>query len=281
LSFADEQGFLPAGASTWQFNFKFDLKSDEHAKDAIELLSNSGINFTKHYSHGINPQIFAEYLISSGLVLNEEVKWISFHGGFDFAYLIRMLTGLALPEDDSSFYNILNTYFPSFYDIKYLTKELENLKGGGLSKLASDLSVKRIGPQHQAGSDSLLTLSTFFKLRDQYFKNTAETKLSNMLYGIGGSGEEFNDYLQNFINIENYPMMFNGYHVNNLGSLMNGGSYYSQADALFNNNPNNHYNMLHFNMVYNNFAPGPYIDQNNQKGKKYDQFIGKSDNRKG
>ena len=79
-----------------------------------------------------------------GLILNEDVKWISFHGGFDFAYLLRMLTGLSLPDDDASFYNILNTYFPSFYDIKHMTKEIENLKSGGLSKLASDLNVTQI-----------------------------------------------------------------------------------------------------------------------------------------
>jgi len=85
-------------------------------------------------------------LISSGLVLNEEIKWVTFHGGFDFAYLLRMATGVPLPESDESFYNILNTYFPSFYDVKYMTKEIDTLKLGGLSKLASDLNVKRIGP---------------------------------------------------------------------------------------------------------------------------------------
>jgi CCR4-NOT transcription complex subunit 7/8 len=30
--------------------------------------------------------------------------------------------------------------------------------------VAEDLSVERIGPQHQAGSDSLLTAATFFKV---------------------------------------------------------------------------------------------------------------------
>ncbi len=40
--------------------------SDEHSKEAIDLLSNSGIKFDKHKSRGINPHIFAEYLISSG-----------------------------------------------------------------------------------------------------------------------------------------------------------------------------------------------------------------------
>lgn len=35
---------------------------------------------------------------------------------------------------------------------------------GGLSALADTLQVERIGPMHQAGSDSLLTAQTFFAL---------------------------------------------------------------------------------------------------------------------
>ena len=45
---------------------------------------------------------FAELLISSGCVLNDEVTWISFHSGYDFGYLMKILTckRLALDEDD-------------------------------------------------------------------------------------------------------------------------------------------------------------------------------------
>jgi len=55
-------------------------------------------------------------------------------------------------------------YFPNFYDLKYLIKDHDSYKHGGLNKLAADLDVERIGPKHQAGSDSLLTLAIFFKL---------------------------------------------------------------------------------------------------------------------
>jgi CCR4-NOT transcription complex subunit 7/8 len=44
----------------------------------------------------------------------------------------------------------------------------------------------RIGPSHQAGSDSLLTASTFFKMRELYFNDCIDDETySGKLYGLG------------------------------------------------------------------------------------------------
>lgn len=44
----------------------------------------------------------------------------------------------------------------------------------------------RIGPPHQAGSDSLLTASTFFKMRELYFNDTVDdAEYNGKLYGLG------------------------------------------------------------------------------------------------
>jgi CCR4-NOT transcription complex subunit 7/8 len=51
-----------------------------YAPDAIELLAKSGINFQRHEEYGIEIHHFGELLISSGFVLLDDVKWISFHG---------------------------------------------------------------------------------------------------------------------------------------------------------------------------------------------------------
>jgi len=68
-----------------------------------------------------------------------------------------------------------------------MMKSCRNLKGG-LQDLADDLQVKRIGPQHQAWSDSLLTLHTFFKMKQLYFEDHIDDdKYCGVLYGLGVS----------------------------------------------------------------------------------------------
>ena len=41
-------------------------------------------------TEGIDPINFAEYFMGSGLILNDDVHWIVFHGGFDLAYLLKL-----------------------------------------------------------------------------------------------------------------------------------------------------------------------------------------------
>lgn len=179
-------------------------QQDMYAQDSIDLLKNSGIDFHKFERDGINVHDFGELLITSGLVLNDDIKWfvsrrfnvacrpssppktlrISFHSGYDFGYLLKLLTCNALPAEETDFFNMMKLYFPAIYDIKYLMKSCRNLRGG-LNDLAEDLAVARYGPQHQAGSDSLLTAATFFKLRELFFEDSVDDdKYLGVLYGL-------------------------------------------------------------------------------------------------
>lgn len=72
-------------------------REDMYAQDSIELLVRSGIDFRNHETRGIDVNVFGELLMSSGLVLNTDVKWISFHSGYDFGYLLKLLTNAQLP----------------------------------------------------------------------------------------------------------------------------------------------------------------------------------------
>lgn len=88
------------------------------AQDSIELLKTSGIDFDKFEKHGIDIHYFGEVMMMSGLVLNEDVKWISFHSSYDFGYLLKTLTCTDLALEESGFLDILTTYFPCIYDVK-------------------------------------------------------------------------------------------------------------------------------------------------------------------
>ena len=83
---------------------------------------------------------------------------------------MSLLTNINLPEGENEFFETLKLYFPNIYDVKYLMKSCKNLKGG-LQEVADMLEVERIGPQHQAGSDSLLTGRAFFKMTEIYFED--------------------------------------------------------------------------------------------------------------
>jgi CCR4-NOT transcription complex subunit 7/8 len=51
----------------------------------------------------------------------------------------------------------------------------------------------RIGPSHQAGSDSLLTASTFFKMRELYFLDQVDyAEFNGKLYGLGDTFSQMN-----------------------------------------------------------------------------------------
>jgi CCR4-NOT transcription complex subunit 7/8 len=73
-------------------------------------------------------------------VLNEELEWISFHGTYDFAYFLKLVTCDSLPDNEAEFQNRLKTYFPHYYDVKCLLKD-SNMPGGSLSKVASNFGV--------------------------------------------------------------------------------------------------------------------------------------------
>ncbi|CAL5327586.1 unnamed protein product [Camellia sinensis] len=188
LTFSDEEGNLPTCGDgkycIWQFNFReFNVNEDVFANDSIELLRQSGIDFKKNNEKGIDAQLFGELLMSSGIVLNDNVYWVTFHSGYDFGYLLKLLTCHDLPETQAGFFALIDMYFPVVYDIKHLMKFCNSLHGG-LNKLAELLEVERVGVCHQAGSDSLLTACTFRKLKENFFSGSLE-KYAGVLYGLG------------------------------------------------------------------------------------------------
>lgn len=189
LTLSDEQGNLPTCGTNnrqcvWQFNFReFNLKTDMYAIDSIELLRQSGIDFARNSEFGIESKRFAQLLMCSGVVLNDKIQWVTFHCGYDFGYLLKLLTSKDLPEKQSDFFERVKMFFPVLYDIKHLMDFCPKTFGG-LSKVAELLHVERVGVSHQAGSDSLLTLRVFREMKETKFTGPID-KYSGVLYGLG------------------------------------------------------------------------------------------------
>lgn len=137
--------------------------------------------------------------------------------GYDFGYLVKLLTAVSLPTSEDVFFESLRTWFPHCYDIKFMMRACKSLKGG-LQDVADDLGVRpispprsqklivdrleqkvmRIGTSHQAGSDSLLTASTFFKMRELYFGDQVDDgEYNGKLYGLGQTFSVPNGFTDN------------------------------------------------------------------------------------
>ncbi|KAI9893115.1 MAG: hypothetical protein M1814_000663 [Vezdaea aestivalis] len=187
---------------TWQFNFHFSLENDMCSQECIELLQKSGIDFARLEKNGIDRMEFGAALMPSGLVLSRNVCWISFHAGYDFGYLLKVMICEQLPEEESQFTSLVRKFFPRHYDLKFVVKQYTRnpnmssqvlpsstvvaMQGArfGMDELAAVLGIKRAGPSHQAGPESLVTGKGFFEFRRVAFHGHLDDRLRNQIWGI-------------------------------------------------------------------------------------------------
>ncbi|KAG0435004.1 Poly(A) ribonuclease pop2 [Dictyocoela muelleri] len=174
ITLSDSEGNRPTPC-TWQFNFEFNMEKDMFSSESIELLKNANLDFKSHKEKGIDLQNFGDLLTTSGLVLNSDVTWISFHSIYDFAYLVKVMTNTPMAQNELEFKKFMKTIFPNFYDLKVIYPKK------GLQEIANVLGIVRDGVMHQAGSDSHLTSMIFWELKKQ---NEKLYDCKNRLYSI-------------------------------------------------------------------------------------------------
>lgn len=193
MTFSDEFGNRPP-VSTWQFNFKFNVCEDMSSIDGIEILRQSGVNFEMLEVEGIDIFAFAEMLISSGLVLNPDVHWITFHSGYDLGYLLSVMINTKLPAEKSEFIKYINIYFPSVWDLKYVLRSLSISSKPTLLEIAEDIQLRLSQAGDNSGfaaltnlshyNEALLTSIIFFETRKLLSDIRPLSKCRSRLFGL-------------------------------------------------------------------------------------------------
>ena len=191
---------------TWTFNFQFSLQDDMYSQESIDMLQKAGVDFAKCEENGIDPKVFGSLLITSGLVLDPDVSWLSFHSGYDFGYLVKIMACKALPSDEEEYLKVVRMWFPRLYDIKFLFRQAQkdHAKGvtnttasniinaigprSGLNDLAEELGCQREGRPHTAGSDAWLTGMVFWAMRTKMFNNSIPDNFVGEIWGLSRVG---------------------------------------------------------------------------------------------
>ncbi|KAH7420978.1 hypothetical protein KP509_13G034100 [Ceratopteris richardii] len=176
ITLIDNRGQLPMidGAyCIWQFNLRnFDLRTDRYVKSSIKLVRNSGIDFEQNRRDGLASRTLGSLLRKHGLVFNPRIRYVCYQGDYDFAYLHKAVTGdQRLPSTLAEYAHSKAGMSGPIFDVRCV--ELQYFQTMyGLKKFSDSLGVKRIsGTSHQAGSDSLITASTYEALKSRFSSN--------------------------------------------------------------------------------------------------------------
>lgn len=202
ISLCDYKGNKPENIpSTWQFNLKFDMSKEMVSAESLELFKKSGINFEKHQKNGVDSLEFAHLLIDSGLLLSDEITWLSYHAAYDFGFLINLLMNQLMPNNKEDYEWWIHMYMPNFYDLNLLNKFIQDVKKMNqqqksqqqsqqysLENLSDELGIPRFSIFTTTGGQSLLTLLTFIqlgKLSMNKLPNGMDfNTYKNLIYGI-------------------------------------------------------------------------------------------------
>ncbi|KAI9727753.1 MAG: hypothetical protein M1834_007992 [Cirrosporium novae-zelandiae] len=192
---------------TWQFNFQYSPAQDMAPSDFLEEQSKH-TDWEMHENNGIDPFDFGALLMSSGLVLNEDVTWLSAHAAYDFGHLVKIMLCRAMPISKDEFVNLIHICFPSFYDIKYLRTDVtatQSANGSPLSQQATHvlnnclpaakmeefgecLNIKRPEGTLEASTLSVHRGSVFWSMRRVLFGGEINKELYNgkLFFGTAG-----------------------------------------------------------------------------------------------
>ncbi|XP_004151393.1 putative CCR4-associated factor 1 homolog 8 [Cucumis sativus] len=151
---------------SWVFTFSdFDEQTDLSSPTSMQYLKNNkGFEFKKQRKDGIPSAEFRRAFLPI-FSSNRITKWITFHGIYDVAYLLKLMIIKAMPESMVEFAIIAQRFLGTVNDLKYMIGHCERLMKGelGLKRLAELLDVN--DTVFSGGSDSLLIALAYVKMK--------------------------------------------------------------------------------------------------------------------
>ena len=145
--------------STYQYNLKF--KSSGYHFGAKKN------DATRNQNLGVEPSLFYQSLASSSILGDRNITFITLHGGIDYGYMIKGLTGQKISPNVDSFLNSHEKYFPRSVDLREVLRDHEEYACKGLQALVDWQGVhvpRGSGTPHTAGWDALATALVYLKL---------------------------------------------------------------------------------------------------------------------
>ncbi|CAH8267380.1 unnamed protein product [Arabidopsis lyrata] len=167
---------------TWEINFSDFGVDDARNEKSIEFLRRNGLDLRKIREEGIGIKGFFSELFWI-LKKTRNITWVTFHGYYDIAYLLKCFTGEDLPFTSERFSKAVARILGSVYDLKVMAGRCLGLSSRlGLESLAHELGLNRVGTAHHAGSDSELTARVFAKMA-KICNNVQESE--GVVFGLG------------------------------------------------------------------------------------------------
>uniref|UniRef100_A0A9I9E8S6 poly(A)-specific ribonuclease n=1 Tax=Cucumis melo TaxID=3656 RepID=A0A9I9E8S6_CUCME len=151
---------------SWVFTFSdFDEQTDFSSPTSIQYLKNNKwFEFKKHRKYRIPSAEFRRAFLPI-FSSNRITKWITFHGIYDVAYLLKLMMIRTMPESMVEFATIAQRQLGTVNDLKHMICNCEHLMNGelGLKRLAELLNVN--DTIFNGGSDSLLIALAYVKMK--------------------------------------------------------------------------------------------------------------------
>ena len=249
ISLCDEFGNKPENTfSTWQLHMKVDPENEMVPSEFLDFLDAASTipetMSTQLKTTGIDLKEFAVRLTDSGLLMNSNIVWIAHSGGYDFAYLLRLVTDKPLPNNKIEFFSNVNVYFPNYYDLDLINQRLNYqifmvngmkddmfLPPQHLEMLADGLQIQQLPHYKTTGGVSLLILITYNHLCNLTKKKFPDEKDFSFIKNQLSSLSVENDFCTinkngQFAQQHNMNQQGPGYQQVNMmqpGMMMNGG----------------------------------------------------------